>query len=280
MWLLYGGYNDHFRWRSFLVLSRVCLCCSLQCLICNHGHWWPNRLLFSSFVNAFEGQIRSIVETAITKKITEGIVKLDSLLQTLPKKINVDKVASLNVTVVNGPLFRNSSVEVDINGLFIPSYDGAVVRYLNRDTQLSDFCDGKLKMLEFSLDEDVFNSGSKAYFKVILTYLFIWQPFEVVDFSTQNLFSSGWIDALAGGQGAWSVSSKYCKLEVFDSQVIQAVPKRWHGAQSYIKLSSSYKSYDEEHWCHHPLWHDCKCPWFWSCGSCCMHISGKLINER
>ncbi|KAH7674188.1 lipopolysaccharide-binding protein [Dioscorea alata] len=141
---------------------------------------------YQGFVNAFEGQIRSIVETAITKKITEGIVKLDSLLQTLPKKINVDKVASLNVTVVNGPLFGNSSVEVDINGLFIPSYDDAVIRYLNRNSQLSDFCDGKLKMLEISLDEDVFNSGSKAYFKAGLMH---WLVDKVPDQSLLNTAS-------------------------------------------------------------------------------------------
>jgi hypothetical protein len=58
------------------------------------------------------------VENAITKKITEGALKLDSFLGNLPKKVDLDSVAAMNVTFVNDPLFKSSSVEFDIDGLF------------------------------------------------------------------------------------------------------------------------------------------------------------------
>ncbi|KAJ0965182.1 hypothetical protein J5N97_026320 [Dioscorea zingiberensis] len=141
---------------------------------------------YQGFIDAFKDKIRSTIETTITKKIVEGALKLDSLLQTLPKKIDVDKVVSLNVTVVNGPLFGNSSVEVDINGLFIPSYDGTVLRYLNKNPQLSDFCGGEVKMLEISLDEAVFNSGSVVYFQAGLMN---WLVDKVPDQSLLNTAS-------------------------------------------------------------------------------------------
>ena len=76
-------------------------------------------LLFSRFIDAFSNHIRSSVENAITKKIMEGALKLDSLLANLPKKIDLDSVAAMNVTFVNDPLFKSSSVEFDIDGLFV-----------------------------------------------------------------------------------------------------------------------------------------------------------------
>lgn len=99
----------------------------------------------------------------------EGIQKLDLLLQSVPKKIDVDNISALNVTFVNDPLLTNSSVEFDINGLFISSEKTSARNYFSTRPQISDSCGGAQKMLSISLDEVVFNSASVLYFQVIFT---------------------------------------------------------------------------------------------------------------
>ncbi|THU47618.1 hypothetical protein C4D60_Mb09t17500 [Musa balbisiana] len=127
----------------------------------NGGASW----FYQGFLNAFADQIRSAVEDAIVKKINEGALKLDSLLKTVPNKIDVDKVSALNVTFVNDPTFTNSSVEFDINGLFISLDKTSARGYFQKTSQLSHSCNGTQKMLWMSLDESVFNSASDVYFQ-------------------------------------------------------------------------------------------------------------------
>lgn len=122
-------------------------------------------------MNAFKDHIRSAVEIAITKKIIEGTMKLDSSLQTLPKKIDVDDNAALNVTFVHDPVLGNSSVEFDIDGLVIASDEISVRSYLQENAWISTSCGWVFKMLRISLDETVFNSASVVYFQVILPHL-------------------------------------------------------------------------------------------------------------
>ncbi|XP_010928142.1 putative BPI/LBP family protein At1g04970 isoform X1 [Elaeis guineensis] len=140
---------------------------------------------YQGFVNAFEDRIRSAVESAITKNIIEGTMKLDSLLQTLPKKIDVDDVGVLNVTFVNDPVFGNSSVEFDINGLVIASDEVSMRSYLHENAWISTSCGWILKMLWISLDETVFNSASVVYFQAGLMH---WIVDKVPD---QSLLNTG-----------------------------------------------------------------------------------------
>lgn len=132
-------------------------------------------LLFCRFIDAFSNHIRSSVENAVTKKITEGALKPDSFLRNLPKKIDLDSVAAMNVTFVNDPLFKSSSVEFDIDGLFIPSDETAVPRdMLLGDIEYALPLGSSSKMLWISLDENVFNSVSALYFKVC------WNTFDII----------------------------------------------------------------------------------------------------
>ena len=151
-------------------------------LLCIHFRLKPElsafslffNTLFSSFgrmVNAFEEQIGSAVESAITKKLNEGILKLDSFLQALPKEIPVDDNASLNVTFVNDPLLSNSSIEFEINGLFTGRKRDPVPRYRHENSQTLVFCPDSSKMLGIALDEAVFNSASSLYYNVSLELL-------------------------------------------------------------------------------------------------------------
>ncbi|KAF6159188.1 hypothetical protein GIB67_032805 [Kingdonia uniflora] len=141
----------------------------------------------SRFVDAFEGQIKSTVESTIIKKIKDGIPKLDSLLQTIPKEISVDDIAFLNVTFVNEPLLGNSSVGLEINGSFISTDERVVPKYYHESKQASVSRKDLSKMLEISIDESVFNSGSNVYFNADLMH---WVVDKVPDQSLLN--TAGW----------------------------------------------------------------------------------------
>lgn len=117
-------------------------------------------------VDAFEGKIGSTVEHAITKKLKEGILKLDSFLKGLPKDIPVDDHASLNVTFVGDPLLSSSFIKVDINGLFVPRKTIPVLKNRHMILEPSELCIDGSKMLGITLDEAVFNSASALYYDV------------------------------------------------------------------------------------------------------------------
>ncbi|XP_037434907.1 putative BPI/LBP family protein At1g04970 [Triticum dicoccoides] len=128
----------------------------------NGGSSW----FYQGFIDAFSNHIRSSVENAIANKIVEGASKLDLFLGGLPKEIYVDRVAAMNVTFINDPRFSSSSVEFDIDGLFIPSDKTAPQSDMHfGDTKLAPPLGSSSNMLWISLDEDVFNSVSALYFK-------------------------------------------------------------------------------------------------------------------
>ncbi|GJM99928.1 hypothetical protein PR202_ga17071 [Eleusine coracana subsp. coracana] len=119
---------------------------------------------YQGFINAFEDHIKAAVEKAIPENIIEGAGKLDSFLQGLPRSVNLDSVAALNMTFINDPHYGNSSIEFDVNGLFAAV--NSKINNLLKRPQLSFLsCGDASKMLLLSLDEDVFNSALEVYFK-------------------------------------------------------------------------------------------------------------------
>ncbi|XP_057441094.1 putative BPI/LBP family protein At1g04970 isoform X1 [Lotus japonicus] len=126
----------------------------------NGGAAW----LYQVLVDAFEGNIASAVEKAISKKITEGIATLDNSLQSLPKTISLDKTAVLNVSFVDNPVLSNSSVELAINGLFTGRNDVLVTEEYHKRSEVSVSYGSVPKMIKISLHENVFKSASIVYF--------------------------------------------------------------------------------------------------------------------
>ncbi|KAM7270818.1 hypothetical protein ACFE04_030032 [Oxalis oulophora] len=120
--------------------------------------------LYQGMIDAFQKQIRSAVENAITQNLNEGILQLDSFLQSLPKAIPVDDYASLNVTFLNQPLLSNSFIGFDINGLFRARVKASTNKRLYKKSLSSVLCTDKSKMLGITLDEEVFNSASALYY--------------------------------------------------------------------------------------------------------------------
>ncbi|XP_031492823.1 putative BPI/LBP family protein At1g04970 [Nymphaea colorata] len=120
---------------------------------------------YQGWVDAFEEQIRSSVETAVVKRIKDGILKINLLLARLPSEITVDSVASLNVTFMDDPLMANETVGFEIDGLFTESNMSYSFTHRFGHFQHVLSCEHSSKMLGISVDEAVFNSASDVYFK-------------------------------------------------------------------------------------------------------------------
>ncbi|KAE9584124.1 putative bactericidal permeability-increasing protein, alpha/beta [Lupinus albus] len=120
--------------------------------------------LYQVLVDVFEGNIASAVEEAISKKIRDGITQLDTLLQSLPKTVSLDKTAVLNVSFVGNPVLTNSSIELEINGLFTGTSKVLVPQTYHRGPGISVLRPGSPRMIEISLHENVLKSASSVYF--------------------------------------------------------------------------------------------------------------------
>lgn len=142
------------------LLIKLVFYCSLINVLCD-----SYSASFYRIIDAFEGKIRSSVENEISKKLDEGIRKLDSVLESLPGEIPVDGGTSLNVTFIDQPKLSKNSIAFDIDGLFTPNIE---FPRLSNDFQLLASCAGTSNMLEISLKDAVFNSASDVYYNVSL----------------------------------------------------------------------------------------------------------------
>ncbi|KAK7276480.1 hypothetical protein RIF29_17620 [Crotalaria pallida] len=144
--------------------------------------------LYQGVVDAFEGLIGSAVENAITKKLNEGISRLDSYLGSLPKEVPVDDHASLNVTIINDVSLSDSSIEIETNGLFIERNVSLPIPNLgHKNSKLAVLCTNPSKMLGITLHEDVFNSASDLYYDAKFMH---WIVDQIPDQALLN--TAGW----------------------------------------------------------------------------------------
>ncbi|XP_047336459.1 putative BPI/LBP family protein At1g04970 [Impatiens glandulifera] len=120
--------------------------------------------LYQSIVSALESKIRSAIEVAVVEQIGGVIIELDSLLQTIPRAIDLDNIASWNITSVNDPVLDGYSVGVEINGLVMPIDGISSFGNNSRNIQSIVSCGGPAKMAGISIHERVLNSASLVYF--------------------------------------------------------------------------------------------------------------------
>ncbi|XP_019183551.1 PREDICTED: putative BPI/LBP family protein At1g04970 [Ipomoea nil] len=121
--------------------------------------------LYQGVLDAFEGKLVSAVEDAVSTRIGDGVVKLDSVLQSLPNEIQITEFASLNVSFIGDPVMSNSSVVLAINGLLnntnesilLKHYHGLLLPLIARKDP-----DG---MITIFLHENVIKSALSVYFK-------------------------------------------------------------------------------------------------------------------
>ncbi|KAJ9560859.1 hypothetical protein OSB04_006019 [Centaurea solstitialis] len=141
--------------------------------------------LYQGIVDALEKQIMSAIEKAITEKLNAGVSKLGSFLQTLPKQIPVDDIASLNVTFVNAPFLSDNSLGFEINGLFVKSQKNTPSLHNALRSPVS--CSDSSKMVAIALDQAVFVSAAALYYDAMFMH---W----VVDKAPEQSFlnTAGW----------------------------------------------------------------------------------------
>ncbi|KAL2495866.1 putative BPI/LBP family protein [Forsythia ovata] len=121
--------------------------------------------LYQGLVDAFKGKISSAVEDAMSKKIEDGIINLDSLLESLPKEVPINDIAALNVTFIDDPELTESSLDLEINGLFSAKNEVVVSNQYHRMLGASSSCKTANRMVRISLHEDVLKSASSVYFE-------------------------------------------------------------------------------------------------------------------
>ncbi|KAK6947002.1 Lipid-binding serum glycoprotein, C-terminal [Dillenia turbinata] len=144
--------------------------------------------LYQIVVDAFEGKLKSAVQDAFSEKLREQIKKVDAWLQKLPKQIQITRIATLNVTLVNDIVLGKSSIDFDINGLFIPTSEAAVSKYHRTKFESLDSCTNFTKMAGLSIHEDVINSALEIYFNANTMH---WTIDKFIDQSFLN--TAGWM---------------------------------------------------------------------------------------
>ncbi|KAK9056788.1 hypothetical protein SSX86_024151 [Deinandra increscens subsp. villosa] len=141
--------------------------------------------LYQGILDAFREEIVSTVEKAITKILKIEISKLESLLQSLPKQIPVDDLASLNVTLVNNPFLSDTSLGFEINGLFIENK--TYTRSYGNSLQPPVHCLDPSKMIGMAIDEAVFKSAFALYYNAMFMH---WTVDKLPEQSLLN--TAGW----------------------------------------------------------------------------------------
>ncbi|KAL3503564.1 hypothetical protein ACH5RR_038013 [Cinchona calisaya] len=121
--------------------------------------------LYQGLIDAFKDKIASAVENAVSKKLGDAIEDLDRLLQSVPKEVSIDNIADLNVTFIGDPKLSNSSLELEINGLFSPKDKTAVSNLRHENVQVPFSCKGPSRMVGISVHENVLESASTVYFE-------------------------------------------------------------------------------------------------------------------
>lgn len=143
--------------------------------------------LYQGIVDFFEDDITNAVEDTITKKIMESVVKLDSVIQSLPKEVSFGDIANLNTTITDGPIMSNSSLLIGIDGLFTQIDNDITFGRYGNGLISSGSCNGAEKMVAISVHENVLNSASLAYFNTKKMY---WLVDELPDQKLLN--TAGW----------------------------------------------------------------------------------------
>lgn len=143
--------------------------------------------LYQGLVDAFDDKITSAVEDAVSKNIRDGIIKLDSVLQSLPKEVAITEIAVVNVTFVNEPVLTNTSLGLEVDGLFSLKGSDALSEFRNGIPQASIPPKLAEKMANIAVHENVLESALLVYYEADKMH---WIIDEVPDKSLLN--TAGW----------------------------------------------------------------------------------------
>ena len=87
-------------------------------------------------------------------------------MQSLPKEVSINSIADLNVTFIGDPELSNSSLELDINGLFSVKDKIEVSKLKHENIKVPFSCKAPTRMVGIGIHENVLESASMVYFEV------------------------------------------------------------------------------------------------------------------
>ncbi|KAI7744632.1 hypothetical protein M8C21_001241 [Ambrosia artemisiifolia] len=143
--------------------------------------------LYQGIVDFFEDDIISAIEDTITNKVTEAVKKLDSKFQSFSKEITFGDVATLNVTITDGPIISSDSVVIGIDGLFTQIDSEVTSGSYGKKLLSTSSCNSAENMVAISVHENVLNSASVVYFN---THNMYWIVDNLPDQKLMN--TAGW----------------------------------------------------------------------------------------
>ncbi|KAG9159829.1 hypothetical protein Leryth_007830 [Lithospermum erythrorhizon] len=143
--------------------------------------------LYQGLIDAFDDKITSAIEDAVSNNLRDLVMKLDSVLQSLPKEVAVTEIADVNVTFVNEPVLTNTSLGLEVDGLFSLEGSDVLSEFRNLIPQASIPPKLAEKMVNIAVEEKVLESAALVYYEADKLH---WIIDEVPDKSLLN--TAGW----------------------------------------------------------------------------------------
>ena len=122
--------------------------------------------LLSRFVNAFDEEIRAVIEAAISKRVLISAEQLDNYLEALPRFLPIDDVSAIDVTIVQDPLVSPTFLSVGVRGEFTSLGNSSNFTFPDHGLQPGLFCSDSSKMVTIALCDYVINSAANVYYEV------------------------------------------------------------------------------------------------------------------
>ncbi|EFJ04326.1 hypothetical protein SELMODRAFT_138877 [Selaginella moellendorffii] len=122
--------------------------------------------LYQWFVYAFKGQIQKSVESALTTQVLAAVSRLNRLLLSLPRQLQVDTTSAVDVTVVDDPILNQNYISVGVMGEFVDIASPSERKHPPKKLPAGLLCiDSDVKMITVALGDYVITSASDVYYK-------------------------------------------------------------------------------------------------------------------
>jgi hypothetical protein len=123
--------------------------------------------LYQFLVDAFEEQIRTAIESTISKQVEASAEKLDTFLQALPRFLPIDDISAIDVTIVDNPMVSSSFLSVGVHGEFSPRLGKPLSNFTFPEYGLQPglSCSDSSKMVTIALCDYVVNSAAVVYYE-------------------------------------------------------------------------------------------------------------------
>ena len=117
-------------------------------------------------MNAFDEEIRAVIEVTISNKILVSAEQLDNYLQGLPRFLPIDDVSAIDVTIVEDPVVSPTYLSVGVMGEFTSLGNASNFTFPDHGLQPGMFCSDSKKMVTIALCDYVINSAAAVYYEV------------------------------------------------------------------------------------------------------------------